>query len=172
MLDSLLSFHFETLGEKLEELRIGDDMGMTALHYAAGRDDAGSLECAAALLDDERVLTKRRYPSTQGKTGEYWCPAVPEICPLLRVCSSKHDARLKATTEATAKQHRCATQGITYVMEFCSGRASWDDGAMINAVESQNLATPLHLAAAISHKEMVSTCCAQGSLFAVEFASR
>ncbi|CAM9902033.1 unnamed protein product, partial [Ectocarpus fasciculatus] len=81
-------------GSKLSELRAVDQLGMNALHYAAGRDAEGSVSAAKAVLAAERSIA-------------------------------------------------------------CDLSPGWGEAANINGGDANNHASPLHLAAAISHKEMV-----------------
>ncbi|CBJ30487.1 HECT domain and ankyrin repeat containing, E3 ubiquitin protein ligase 1 [Ectocarpus siliculosus] len=87
---------------KLSELRAVDQLGMNALHYAAGRDAEGSVSAAKAVLAAERSIA-------------------------------------------------------------CDYSAGWGEEANINAGDANNHASPLHLAAAISHKEMVTLLLTEGA---------
>ncbi|CAM9839833.1 unnamed protein product, partial [Ectocarpus sp. 12 AP-2014] len=87
-------------GSQLSELRAVDQLGMNALHYAAGRDAGGSVSAAKAVLAAERSMA-------------------------------------------------------------CSAR--WGEEANINGGDANNHASPLHLAAAISHKEMVTLLLTEGA---------
>ncbi|CAM9232298.1 unnamed protein product [Ectocarpus sp. 4 AP-2014] len=87
-------------GSQLSELRAVDQLGMNALHYAAGRDAEGSVSAAKAVLAAERSMA-------------------------------------------------------------CS--AGWGEEANINGGDANNHASPLHLAAAISHKEMVTLLLTEGA---------
>ncbi|CAN0029115.1 unnamed protein product [Scytosiphon promiscuus] len=95
-------------GSKLTELRAVDQAGMNALHYAAGRDEEGSVGVAKALLDAER-------------------------------CFARSDSAASVVWRG------------------------WGDEAMINGGDANNDASPLHLAAAISHKDMVSLLLSEGA---------
>lgn len=50
-----------------------------------------------------------------------------------------------------------ALNSLQHIGRFSTGSSGWDAKAMINCGDSQNGASPLHLAAAVSHKEMVTT---------------
>lgn len=57
---------FDSLTQKLEELRTQDDKGMNALHWVS----EGSIVAAKALINAERFLARLRIPSLKGKTGD------------------------------------------------------------------------------------------------------